>query len=1288
MRDVRLPSQFFPTPNQRSALFLNHIFESTVFCFSRRIRTKFFVVAAVMLLILTSISSPVSAAVPAQEDPVFSDDQCFAVADEPGKLDMLIEVDLIDGKATTIGRIEIASQTEAISVVPDLINEGQATIYAANAHLFGRLDIRGYGTDNQSVHLLPIGEFGRANGSDDGVTLSDVDGLTFDIVHNLMYGVHRRIHQESDLLFVLDRTTGRVIRNHFQTEDGPADYVEVDIIDGLHDVDDIAIHPETREMFGIINDNGRGGILVEIDPDTGHILQNYTVVDNTGQIVDDLEGLAFTSNYQLYGSTGEHGPDVDDKNQLFQIDLSSRDDAADTVRATTRAFFDKGADDVEGLGCLTTPPGKPAITVEKTTNSLDADEPGSGPEILMSCPVVWDYTVTNTGELDLTNIQLEDDKIGPIACPRSELAPDDSMVCTISGTASEVDYANLATVTGLSNRGEVTDADPSHYTGILTTIVIEKATNGIDADEAPGPYIPVGDTVEWTYVVTNTSTVRLQNVLVSDDQLADGAVSCPATELAPGDSMTCTATGTAQADQYANIGTVTAMPENGCMPVTASDPSHYFGTVPGITLEKFTNGIDADLPEQGPTLAVGCDVLWTYEITNTGNILLDNLVLVDDQVGPISCPAETLPTGESMLCSASGTAIEGQYANIGTVTAFPQSSSSQLTATDPSHYNGITASIDLEKSTAADGVEPVDADEAPGPSIQSGATVNWIYTVVNTGALALKDITVVDDQVEEISCPQTTLAVGERMICTASGTAISGQYANTATVFANAVNACSPVTDTDPSHYFGILPDLNIEQTVVVGWSYNVTNTGEIPLENVIVDGGEDVNVTCPSTTLATGQAMACTATGPQERFANDATVRAKPVDIEIELVQNVPATPITSLSVDVIIDDGTGDNNSGEEQNTKPNAANSRSGSTGDRLLLVDSQATWRYTVFNQSTFTVERITGTAVELRTNASQAMTCPQTELAPNESMICTAVNAIQTGRNGEIGTVMGYPAGTQQPLAADAVSFYQGVEPASVSGRLFVDKLNAVGKANGRQEPGEEALLASNVEIDLFRYDGSLVATGGADDSGHYEFTNLLPDDYYMVLRRPVMGADNVQGFQWSPANQTNNRLDSDADPDWDDDPDQARTEFFRLDSGDAEDTWDFGFQQLLFAGRVFVDANGNGQQDAGEAGLSGVTISLFDNSLSGSDVIELTTDGTGIYAFDPVDPGTYSIQIVPPPKFDITPIRGQGDGIPGSGGISFALVPNNNSTIYLPLLTAHTTPSDAATPSQNNQGGK
>jgi hypothetical protein len=282
--------------------------------------------------------------------------------------------------------------------------------------------------------------------------------------------------------------------------------------------------------------------------------------------------------------------------------------------------------------------------------------------------------------------------------------------------------------------------------------------------------------------------------------------------------MTCTApAGVAVAGQYANVGTVTGTatppPINGdgeielpgLAEVTASDPSHYFGFESSITIEKATNGDDADTPP-GPSIPIGDTVTWTYVVTNTSNVELINVAVVDDQGVTVSCPETTLAAGASMTCTATGVAVVGQYANVGTVTGVDPLEA-ELTASDPSHYLGVDASIDIEKATNGQ-----DADTPPGPTIPVGDTVTWTYVVTNTGSVALTGVMVVDDQGVTVTCPRTSLAVGETMTCVATGVAVAGQYANNGTV-AGFDPSQTIVTDIDPSHYYAkaILPVTGID---------------------------------------------------------------------------------------------------------------------------------------------------------------------------------------------------------------------------------------------------------------------------------------------------------------------------------------------------------------------------------------------------------------------------------------------------------------------------------------------
>lgn len=78
-------------------------------------------------------------------------------------------------------------------------------------------------------------------------------------------------------------------------------------------------------------------------------------------------------------------------------------------------------------------------------------------------------------------------------------------------------------------------------------------------------------------------------------------------------------------------------------------------------------------------------------------------------------------------------------------------------------------------------------------------------------------------------------------------------------------------------------------------------------------------------------------------------------------------------------------------------------------------------------------------------------------------------------------------------------------------------------------------------------------------------------------------------------------------------------------------TYDFGYApQVLKArlgDRVWQDANGNGQQDSGETGVPGVSVRLLNGS--GSIVVATTTDADGLYLFEGLEAGNYSVEFVP-----------------------------------------------------------
>jgi hypothetical protein len=196
-------------------------------------------------------------------------------------------------------------------------------------------------------------------------------------------------------------------------------------------------------------------------------------------------------------------------------------------------------------------------------------------QLPIGASAVWSFVVTNTGDVTLNDVAVSDSILASVVCPKTTLAPGESMTCVALSTIGQGLVCNTGTATGTSpQQVQVQATDTACYNGYTAAISIEKRTNGSDADTPPGPEIVQGSPVNWTYQVTNTGSMQLTNVSVTDSRGV--AVTCPKTVLQPAETMTCTASGTATSGQYSNIGTATGTPPSGGS-VTASDPSHYYG---------------------------------------------------------------------------------------------------------------------------------------------------------------------------------------------------------------------------------------------------------------------------------------------------------------------------------------------------------------------------------------------------------------------------------------------------------------------------------------------------------------------------------------------------------------------------------------------------------------------------------------------------------------------------------------------------------------------------------------
>jgi hypothetical protein len=320
---------------------------------------------------------------------------------------------------------------------------------------------------------------------------------------------------------------------------------------------------------------------------------------------------------------------------------------------------------------------------------------------------------------------------------------------TVSATAT---YGGTPVQFGSNEAAVTVVAAPS--------LSLVKKTNGVEYSAAPGASVAVGSEVTWTYEVTNTGDVALDEIAVSDaftDGAGDtGALTATSTAtgpLLPGETRTFQATGEAVLGQYQNTATATATAIDGegaalpQQPEPATDDSWYRAGDSGLSIVKTTNGEEVD-SAPGLWLTPGSAVEWAYTVTNTGELALTDVLVTDvDADGEVvfTDVIDSLDPGENVTLTATGTAITGQYHNTVTAEADDPAAEGTLSAADDSWYFGVESGLSVDKLVSA-------SDDGPWTEtveVESGTATYWQITVTNTGNVTLTDVVLDDPQISE-----------------------------------------------------------------------------------------------------------------------------------------------------------------------------------------------------------------------------------------------------------------------------------------------------------------------------------------------------------------------------------------------------------------------------------------------------------------------------------------------------------------------------------------------------------
>jgi SdrD B-like domain/Secretion system C-terminal sorting domain len=227
------------------------------------------------------------------------------------------------------------------------------------------------------------------------------------------------------------------------------------------------------------------------------------------------------------------------------------------------------------------------------------------------------------------------------------------------------------------------------------------------------------------------------------------------------------------------------------------------------------------------------------------------------------------------------------------------------------------------------------------------------------------------------------------------------------------------------------------------------------------------------------------------------------------------------------------------------------------------------------------------------------------------------------------------AGTQI-TGIDAGLIQQAVAKASLGDKVWLDLSGGAANVQDANEP-----WVAGITVELLDGTGLSIDPDGAgpltktetvtDAFGNYIFNNLNAAGYKVKFTLPA-------GYTFVTQNTGTDDF-KDSDPNFA----TGITATYTLAAGQRNVSVDAGLTQTAPAGsnrlgdKVWFDANSNGTQDAGEVGVAGVTVTLYNNL--GAAIATTTTDANGNYLFVNLADGTYSVGFGNiPARYSLSPI--------------------------------------------------
>jgi LPXTG-site transpeptidase (sortase) family protein len=524
---------------------------------------------------------------------------------------------------------------------------------------------------------------------------------------------------------------------------------------------------------------------------------------------------------------------------VFSVTPTSNGTLSNSATADPNAVLvESDEDNNVGTNSLLIASNTPAINVQKKSTTTSIYTAGQ--------VIPYEFVVTNTGSVTLSNITLADTKCTNSETPvyssgdngDSELQIDETWIYTCDHVVTSLEFSSG---TDLSNTVTVdsTESDPATDSLDIPLAIIDVAKT---ADTSV--ITSSGQHINYTFTLTNKGTMPLTNITVGDPNCDTYP------EYVSGDTSNINILDLSETWVYSCLRTISTGEFTGGVDIsnTATVDSDESVTVTD-TVQLPIAAINVEKTSSTSLInSIGQVVTYTFKITNIGSERLTAVTVVDPLCfsTPVyssgdNADLEVLNLGETWIYTCSHT-VTSEELHANAVLSNTVTVDSAESPSDTDTLSIPVASITVNKTSSTVSI------------IEKEQVVPYQFTVKNTGTVSLNNVEVDDPNCDGVisgpagdSNSDSILQTSEtwQFNCnhTVSQSEINagGNLSNTVTVTTNQSNLATDSLDIPVVQS----PAIQIEKTStteliatigqVVPYRLLVTNTGNIPLSNISV---------------------------------------------------------------------------------------------------------------------------------------------------------------------------------------------------------------------------------------------------------------------------------------------------------------------------------------------------------------------------------------------------------------------------------------------------------------------